>query len=306
MVEKMDAPKKLFVITTAFAVLSLSSQLVVASVKSNAVRVNRYTLEDALPSDAQINLLSAIVDIEFSSEIQTVGQALQALLAIHGFKLGEIYAGNFSQYVLFNLPLPKVHRQLGPLPLERALRVLGGEGFSLQVNPVTREVSYQILDAYDALVSTGEVLKAKSRWEALSKQTELGDTTNCDQSIAQRDVHAVQGDASISMATSAGLQAGKLYGPTHSGDYLSRIAINIKPQGATLEQTLIALFTLNSNAFSENNINLLKVGVVLKIPSSNAIENIDPIQAKQQVREHHQAWLAYLRDVSETPGSLSD
>lgn len=175
------------------------------------VRVNRYTLADIEPTPSQLDLMSVIVDIEFSSSVETVGEAIQELLSSHGFKLGEISAGNYSQYVLYLLPLPETHRQLGPLRLEAVLQVLGGEGFKLVINPITREVSYHIKETYDDMLSTNEVIRAKKRWDA--EFGVLQSRNILDKSCDEKSL--------IKKAT---------YGPVEAGNYLSKIAFAIMPQ----------------------------------------------------------------------------
>ncbi|HEY2977922.1 MAG TPA: FimV/HubP family polar landmark protein, partial [Burkholderiaceae bacterium] len=52
-----------------------------------------------------------------------------------------------------------------------------------------------------------------------------------------------------------------------SGDTLSRIASRTQRPGASLDQMLVALFRGNSQAFIDNNMNRLKAGSVLNVPS---------------------------------------
>lgn len=140
MVYKMEAIKQTLLGMFCLCIIS-SSAFASHLHDGQQVRVNRYTLVDSTPTLGQLNLMSVMIDVTFSQEVKTVGQAIQKLLSVHGFKLGEIHAGSYSQYVLFLLPLPEVHRQIGPLRLETALKVLGGDGFELKVNPITREVN---------------------------------------------------------------------------------------------------------------------------------------------------------------------
>jgi type IV pili sensor histidine kinase/response regulator len=44
---------------------------------------------------------------------------------------------------LFELPLPAVHRSLGPLILRHALEVLGGPAYELAADPAGRLVSFE-------------------------------------------------------------------------------------------------------------------------------------------------------------------
>ena len=58
-------------------------------------------------------------------------------------------------------------------------------------------------------------------------------------------------------------------------DTLWHIAKKVKPQGVSSYQTMQALYALNPNAFIRNNIDLLKVGQTLKIPTQNEILQIN-------------------------------
>ncbi|HCE07558.1 MAG TPA: hypothetical protein DEQ40_02945, partial [Oxalobacteraceae bacterium] len=53
------------------------------------------------------------------------------------------------------------------------------------------------------------------------------------------------------------------------GDFLSRVADQVKPEGVSLDQMLVALFRANPDAFSGENMNRLKAGQILSIPDAN-------------------------------------
>jgi len=46
--------------------------------------------------------------------------------------------------VLLDLPLPAIHRTIGPMTLDRALNTLSGEAFELIVDPVHRKVAFEL------------------------------------------------------------------------------------------------------------------------------------------------------------------
>jgi len=74
-----------------------------------------------------------------------------------------------------------------------------------------------------------------------------------------------------------------IYGPTKRADTLWGIAKRVKPdQQVSTYQTMQALFALNPDAFINGNINLLKQGVSLQLPSSNEVREINgkPLLAK--------------------------
>lgn len=68
-----------------------------------------------------------------------------------------------------------------------------------------------------------------------------------------------------------------------SGDTLSKIANQYKPQGVSLEQMLVALQRSNSAAFIDNNMNLLRAGRILTIPDTGDIERTTQPEAKKIV-----------------------
>lgn len=91
----------------------------------------------------------------------------------------------------------------------------------------------------------------------------------------------------------SGNQRGISYGPVNQGDTLSEIARLVSPQGVSLNQVLIAMFRANRDAFIEDNINLLKVGVVLHIPDQEEIAAISESEAKQEVKVQVADWRSY-------------
>ena len=61
------------------------------------------------------------------------------------------------------------------------------------------------------------------------------------------------------------------YGPVAANETLWEIADDLRPQGITVHQMMMALYQANPRAFLNNNINLLKKGQVLKVPSAEEI-----------------------------------
>lgn len=68
------------------------------------------------------------------------------------------------------------------------------------------------------------------------------------------------------------------------GDTLFRIAGKTRHQGATLNQTLLALYKANPDAFFDGNINQLLVGRTLTVPSLETVLTVDPAEATRQLR----------------------
>lgn len=80
------------------------------------------------------------------------------------------------------------------------------------------------------------------------------------------------------------------YGPTVTNENVWQIAQRYKTSEVILPQVVLAIVGANPEAFSEGNLNGLKVGVRLKIPATKEIENIPADLATQEVMAHDKAW----------------
>jgi len=68
------------------------------------------------------------------------------------------------------------------------------------------------------------------------------------------------------------------------GDSLSRIANRAQRPGVSLDQMLASLYQANPEAFVNSNINRLKSGVVLAVPSAETAKAITPADARQMIQ----------------------
>lgn len=125
---------------SALALLGLVSSPVVSAVE---IQVGRYATVQALPTQEQVQLLSALVDVAFPASVVTLGQAVEYLLQPSGYRLARQDTAEPSRATLLNLPLPEPHRVLGPMPLKTALETLVGPAFRLVEDPVHRLVSFE-------------------------------------------------------------------------------------------------------------------------------------------------------------------
>ncbi len=100
-------------------------------------------------------------------------------------------------------------------------------------------------------------------------------------------------------AASAGASAGGS-GSSYTvrrGDTLSRIAGETKPPGATLEQMLVALYNSNPSAF-DGNMNRLRAGAILNVPSAEQATAAQPGEAARTVRLQAADWRSYQDKVA--------
>jgi pilus assembly protein FimV len=95
------------------------------------------------------------------------------------------------------------------------------------------------------------------------------------------------------------------YGAVQKNEQLWDIAAKLKPkQDVTLSQTVAALFLKNPQAFVHANLNGLKVGKQLLIPTDAEIKAISQEQALAILNEHRRAWNAKVKEPQEMTGNI--
>jgi pilus assembly protein FimV len=89
------------------------------------------------------------------------------------------------------------------------------------------------------------------------------------------------------------------------GDNLHRIARANQLPGVSLEQMIVALYRNNPAAFSGNNMNRLKQGVVLRLAGETEASATSQQEAKQVIRTQTAAWNQYRRALASYAGSTN-
>jgi len=85
------------------------------------------------------------------------------------------------------------------------------------------------------------------------------------------------------------------------GDTLGKIAADKLPPGITLNQMLVAIYRANQDAFIRENINLVRAGRILNIPSADEIGTIDAEEANRVVRAHMAEFREYRARLAAAP-----
>ncbi len=80
-----------------------------------------------------------------------------------------------------------------------------------------------------------------------------------------------------------------------AGDTATALAQQLRPAGATLEQTLVALWRANPRAFGNGNLNQLLQGATLQVPSEREILRLSAAQAHALVVEQVENFQAFAR-----------
>lgn len=127
-----------------FLVLSLVLLGTHAIPASDDVQVGRYSTMKTLPTDAQKNIFATVVNVQFDSTITTVGDAMRSLLQDQGIRLAVPKSKDARVRTLIALPMPRTHRDLGPISLQHALETLAGPVWRLVQDPIHRLVSFEL------------------------------------------------------------------------------------------------------------------------------------------------------------------
>lgn len=89
-----------------------------------------------------------------------------------------------------------------------------------------------------------------------------------------------------------------------SGETLHRIATQNMPDGVSLEQMLVSLYRNNSDAFTNNNMNRLRAGAILRMPTQAEATAISPEEARKVFRTQSSDWNAYRRRLASATQSM--
>lgn len=270
------------VILKAAAALLFSSSLGV--VASDAIQTERYTKVSLEPSTEVKNPLDVIVNVKLPRQMLLVGESIEYLLARSGFIIRDLPDNESGEmYVMFALPIPSQHREMGTLRLSTALEMLAGEAYEMHTSKATREIWFTAKSEYmDELVGV-DVSRHKSEW---SKR-------NAIRSEVELTIENPKIPAFSSTRTSERITEGQYstYGPIRSGETLGEIVKKFRKPAITTSQLLVAVLQANSHAFVKGNMNRLKKGVSLKIPDEEYTAGISPAEARSIERMQYKDYL---------------
>lgn len=112
---------------------------------------------------------------------------------------------------------------------------------------------------------------------------------------SQQPAPVLRTDSSVVRSTSAGEQQIKV----QRGDTASKIAATYKTADVSLDQMLIALLRGNSDAFIGGNVNRIKTGAVLALPSDAQIRTNTPGEATRLINAQSNDFGDYRRRLAE-------
>lgn len=125
----------------------------------------------------------------------------------------------------------------------------------------------------------------------VAEQVRAPSSAAADQSrsaTSARSAESARRQARVEQSRGAGYR-GDTFGPTGSSDTLWTIAATVRPDNSlSMQQVMLALQDLNPDAFIGNNINRLKRGEVLRVPSADQIRSRTRAEATRIVAQQNQ------------------
>ena len=85
------------------------------------------------------------------------------------------------------------------------------------------------------------------------------------------------------------------------GDTLAQIAQANLAGGVTLNQMLVAIYRANQDAFLRENVNWVRAGAILNMPSAEAVGTVDSAEANRIVRANMQEFRDYRSRLAASP-----
>ncbi len=234
-----------------------------------SLQVGRYSTTAPIPLANQQDLFEVIVDVDFPVGVDTVGAALHYLLARSGFHLADLKASCPSMATLLSLPLPAVHRELGPMPLLDAIKTLAGPTHHLVFDPVHRLASFQLRAQYRSLLADELTFLGQQRSLSRASQT----------------------PQSIEPQTTDSKPNPRQYGPVRVADKLWPIALGMRDDERISEECMVlSVFQSNPDAFCHDNMNCLKVDAVLQPPGPDMLARICHDNARKEIKRQYRDW----------------
>ncbi len=91
-----------------------------------------------------------------------------------------------------------------------------------------------------------------------------------------------------------------------SGDSLSKVAARTQRPGVSLDQMLVSLFRGNPDAFVGENMNRLKSGVVLTVPSADVAGKVGNAEAREMIQAQSADFSAYRQRLAAGTTTVAD
>jgi conjugative transfer region protein (TIGR03748 family) len=118
----------------------------------NVTQIGRYLTVSNKPKFSQIDLLAQIIQVRFTRNVATVGDAMNYLLNFSGYSLAPVEQMSQELRIILQKSLPLVDRNMGPMSLRDGLTTLAGPAFYIVHDPVNRMVNFRLKSGYEKFI----------------------------------------------------------------------------------------------------------------------------------------------------------
>ena len=189
----INSYRGVFLTSLAFVLVSPA----LADKQNQAIAVSRYSTVSLSAVEAQRQPLTAVISLNLNRNATTVLHAIEQVLHDSGYRLSTMHPDRRVNQ-LFNLPLPKIHRTLGPVTVSGALKTLAGSHWELVVDPINRLLTFQLPDTFQNaplvyikpvdVVEQSAVFQPASEW--IPTESVEGELAIFDQAKALKNIKA--------------------------------------------------------------------------------------------------------------------
>jgi pilus assembly protein FimV len=160
----------------------------------------------------------------------------------------------------------------------------------------------RLVREYTMLFDPPVVARAPSPTPAVSTSPSMSPATPAPRVAERRPAPnrpaAEPREARAATKPATGADAGADEYKVRAGDSLSKIATRTQRPGVSLDQMLVSLYRGNPQAFLDSNMNRLKSGVVLAVPSAEAAGGVTPPEARQVIQAQSADFGAYRQRLA--------
>lgn len=82
------------------------------------------------------------------------------------------------------------------------------------------------------------------------------------------------------------------------GDTLNKVAAQNKPVEVSLDRMMVALYRANAQKFVGRNMNRVKTGTILRLPSQAEVDSVSPADARKEIHAQAKDWNAYRQQLA--------
>lgn len=148
-----------------------------------------------------------------------------------------------------------------------------------------------------AELAASAAVEAAARAEAAKRAAPPAPDTAEPVPLAKPPVRRPAAPAPVESASSGDAGANASY-RVKSGDTLSNVASKLQVEGISLDQMLVGLYQGNTQAFIGNNMNRLRSGAVLNVPSTQQLSSVEAREARRLVQVQSANFNAYRQRLA--------